>query len=140
MHAKGSFIRLAMACSLLGLTFAGCGRPLGGAPGGDGRDAASHFLGELRAGHLEPAWQETTPDFKSLMGLENLRDYVKRHPALKGPAEYAESRDAARDGRPMVEHVFKAQAHTRGKTVPATVKVLVAAENGGWGVGHVTVE
>ena len=26
----------------------------------DGREAASHFLDELRAGRLEPAWQGTT--------------------------------------------------------------------------------
>ena len=40
----------------------------------------------------------------------------------------------------MVEHVFRANARIRGKTVPARVKVLVAAADGNWGVEHLSVE
>lgn len=133
-------IRTGMLAILLGLPHPGCGGPGGSAASGAGREAASHFLEELRAGRLRPAWEGTTPEFKSLMGLENLRDYVKAHPALKGPAEYVESRDAARDDHAMVEHVFRANARIRGKTVPARVKVLVAAADGNWGVEHLSVE
>ena len=72
--------------------------------------------------------------------LEGLRDCVKAHPALKGPAEYVEARDAARDGRTMVEHVFRAEGRIRGKAVTSTVKVLVAVGDGKWGVEHLKVE
>ena len=54
------------------------------------------FLDELRAGRLEPAWQGTSTEFKSLMGLENLRDYVKTHPALKAPGRVCRVPDVRR--------------------------------------------
>ena len=65
------------------------------------------------------------------MGLESLRDYTKAHPALKAPAEHAESRDVSLGGRAMSECVFHATAKVRGKPVPATITVLVAPEDGG---------
>ena len=142
MHAVKFDRRLCALVVLFGLEagLAGCGGSFLGGSSGDGRGAATQFLTELREGRLEPAWQGTTSEFKSLMGLENLRDCVKTHPALKGPADYVEARDAARDGRTMVEHVFRAEGRIRGKPVTSTVKVLVAAGDGDWGVEHLRIE
>src|SRR5262249_16890319 len=106
----------------------------------DGRAAAVQFLDELRAGRLEPAWQGSSTEFKSLMGIENLRDYVKTHPALKGPAEYAESHPMNRDARTMAEYCFRGATQTRGKSAPATIKVLLAVGDDGWKVEHLAVE
>lgn len=126
-------------CAILALVSAGCGGIIGGTSG-DGRDAAVAFLDDLKAGRIEGAWQGTSPEFKSLMGLDSLRDYVKTHPALKGQAEYAESRDATREGHTLIEHVFRAKALVRKKAVPATVKVLVAPGAKGWAVEKLSVE
>lgn len=133
-------VRVVLLFILPGLAHLGCGGPGGSSANEGGREAASRFLEDLRAGRYQPAWEGTSPEFKSLMGLENLRDYIKAHPALKGPAEHVESRDAPRGGHAMVEHVFRGNARVRGKTVPATVKVLVAFGHGNWGVEHVSVE
>ncbi len=131
--------RLAVHAAFFGLVLAGCGVS-GPKAGDDGREAAARFLDDLRAGRLDPAWQGTSSEFKSLMGLEGLRDCVKAHPALKGPAEYVEARDAAREGRAMVEHVFRAEGRLRNKAVTSTVKVLVAVGDGKWGVENLRVE
>jgi hypothetical protein len=106
----------------------------------DSRAVSSRFLDEIRSGQVEPAWQGTSSEFKSLMGLENMRDYVKRHPILKTPAEYAESRTIDRNGRTLNEHVFRATTQIRGKPVTATIKVLLAAGDDGWKVEHLVVE
>jgi len=140
VHVLRNASRLAVIAACFALTPAGCGAS-GPGPNADGREAAAQFLGDLRADRLGPAWQGTTPEFKSLMGLESLRDCVKAHTALKGPAEYVESRDASRDGRAMVEHVFKAEGRTRGKPVTSTVKLLVTrAGDGSWSVEYLRVE
>ena len=111
MHGERWPKRLGLIAALATLVIAGCARAADEA-GEEGRAAAARFLDELRAGRLEPAWQGTSTEFKSLMGLENLRDYVKTHPALKAPAEYAESRTIDRDGRAMAEYVFHATTQT----------------------------
>lgn len=124
---------------LITLLSVGCGRT-GSAVDGATRAIAVRFLDELRAGNLEPAWQSSSTEFKSLMGIENLRDYVKAHPALKVPAEYADSRTIDRDGRTLAEYRFHATARVRGKPVPATIKVLLASGDDGWKVEQLAVE
>ena len=69
-----------------------------------------------------------------------MRDYVKSHPALKAPAEYAESRTFDNHGIAMAEYVFHATTKRRGKAIPATIKVLLAAGDEGWKVEHLAVE
>jgi hypothetical protein len=124
------------AGAFLLLALAGCGGA-GSAGGEGGREAAVQFLDDLRAGRVEPAWQATSTEFKSLMGHESLRDYVKAHPALKGPAEYAESRPI--EGA-LTECRFRATTKTKGKSVPATIKVLVGPTGEGWRVEKLSVE
>lgn len=131
--------RAGVATVLIVVVAVGCGRT-GSAGDEDGRAIAVRFLDDLRAGKLEPAWQGSSTEFKSLMGVENLRDYVKTHPALKAPAEYAESRTIDRDGLSMVEHIFHATTQVRRKPVSATIKVLLAAGDDGWKVEHLAVE
>lgn len=135
------------ACGLAGalvalLLLAGCGGGGGaGATDEDGRALATRFLDEIRAGQIDPAWRDSTsPEFKSLMGAESLRDYMKAHPALKGPAEHAESHPVEHPGGPQFEHAFRGTTRIRNKTTPATIKVLVAPGDGGWKVEHLAVE
>jgi hypothetical protein len=139
MHGKQAWKRSGATAALIVLVMAGCGRT-GSATPEETQAVAAQFLDELRAGRLEPAWQGTSTEFKSLMGIENLRDYVKTHPALKSPAAYAESRTIERDGRSMIEHIFRATTQVRRKPVSATVKVLLASGDDGWKVEHLAVE
>jgi hypothetical protein len=126
---------------LAALLLAGCARS-GNVADDAGRAVAARFLDELRAGRIEPAWNETSAEFKSLMGFENLRDYVRTHPALKAPAAYASARPLNRDGLHLAEYVFHATPppSARGQPAAATIKVLLAAGADGWKVEHLTVE
>src|SRR5688500_19004049 len=103
MHGERWSKRHTLIVALATLIMAGCTGTTNEV-GEEGRATAARFLDELRRGRLEPAWQDTSTEFKSLMGLENLRDYVKTHPALKAPAEYAESRTFDGNGRRMAEY------------------------------------
>ncbi len=129
----------AFALALVALTAAGCGRSATRADD-DSRAAAERFLGEIREGRYGPAWEGGSTEFKSLMGVETIRDLVKAHPALKSPAEFAESRAIERDGAAQAECVFRATAKVRGKAAPATIKVLVGADADGWKVERLSVE
>ena len=124
---------------LITLALAGCTRSASEA-GGGGRAAATQFLDELRAGRLEPAWKGTSAEFKSLMGLENLRDYAKAHPALRSPAEFTESRAVDQGGRALTECRFHASPRVRGKPRPATIKVLLTPGDNRWEVEQLAVE
>jgi hypothetical protein len=129
-------IRAAVIAALLG---AGCS---GSAGTGDeqARTAAVGFLDDVRAGRLEPAWQASSTEFKSLMGLENLRDYVKTHSTLKTVAKLTDLRRIQRNGQTMAECRFSGTSKQRRKDVPAIIKVLVAAADEGWKVEQVAVE
>jgi hypothetical protein len=139
MHGERWSRGPATIATLTALVITGCSRPASEV-GDGGRAAAVRFLDELRAGRLEPAWQGSSAEFKSLMGLESLRDYVKAHPALKAPAEYAETRAIDRNGRSMTECVFHATTKLRGKPATATIRVLLAPGDDGWEVEHLAVE
>lgn len=138
----GPFTTLAV---LTALTAVGCGRS-GGAADDATKAVAVRFLDELRAGNIRPAWVSSSTEFKSLMGAENLRDYVKTHPALKAPAEFVETRPIERDRRTLAECVFQAtpppskSKKSKAKPGPATIKVLLAPGSEGWKVEQLVVE
>ena len=114
------------------LLLAGCSRPDPATDDG-ARAAAVAFLDAIRAGRIEPAWQATSGEFKSLMGLQNLEDYVRSHPPLSAPAEFAEARPVDREGLNMAEYVFRSPE-------AASIIVLVAENDGGWTVERLSVE
>ncbi|OJW08358.1 MAG: hypothetical protein BGO49_13250 [Planctomycetales bacterium 71-10] len=121
----------------LAIWVAGCGG--GSTPAGDdAARAAGAFLGELRAGKVEPAWDATSREFKSLMGLDALRDLVKKNPALRGEAEFAEALPSAGG---LTECVFRgSNAKPRGKPAPVSVRVTLSPGAGGWAVERLAVE
>lgn len=139
------FEPLALAGVLgLAVVLAGCSQSASEAAS-DGRDLATRFLDDLRAGQVQAAWERTSTDFKSLMGLESLRDYVKTHPALKGPAEFSGSRPVERNGIALTEYEFRAtppQTSRRkaASASPATVKLLVIQQAEGPVIELLSVE
>lgn len=122
------------------LALIGCGGPGATAGGEDGREAADRFLEEVRAGRIEPAWQSTSTEFKSLMGLESLRELAQKQPALKGQPEHIESKRIDRDGLPLTEHAYRAQGKARNRAVTSTLRVIVSQGDDGWKVEKLSVE
>ncbi len=122
----------------LALVLTGCGGG-SGAPAGDGAaGAAGAFLGELRAGRVEPAWEATSAEFKSLMGRDALRELVKKNSALRAPAEFAESRPS---GVGLTECVFRGtNAGPKKKPAAVTIRVVLSPAAGGWAVEKLAVE
>ncbi|AMV38725.1 hypothetical protein [Planctomyces sp. SH-PL62] len=141
IHRPSRTGRIPATAFLIALIGAGCAGSGGGGGAADApREAASRFLDEVRAGRLQPAWEGASTEFKSLMGVENLRDLVRAHPPLKSPAEFVESRAIDRDGVRQAECVFHARAKVRGKEVAATITVLVAPDSDGWKVERLGVQ
>lgn len=109
----------------------------------DGRAVAAAFLDEIRAGRVGPAWDGTSVEFKSMMGLESLRDCVRRYPAMAGPAEFVEGHPIGDKGVELAEYTFKATAppktrggRPRGGSGPATstIRITTARVDGAWKV------
>lgn len=103
----------------------------------EGKQVAATFLDEIRAGRIEPAWQTTSVEFKSLMGSSSLRDYARTHPALKGQAEFVESQPVSSSGGRLVEYQFRAtppplkggskkSAASKTPPTPKTIRVMVS--------------
>lgn len=52
---------------------------------------AAAFLAEIRAGKVDQAWDGTGTEFKSFMGKDQFRQFVKKHAALKTQATAGET-------------------------------------------------
>ena len=76
----------------------------------DGRAVAVEFLNLISSGQVDRAWEGTTAEFKSLLGLDGLREYVRRHPALKSTAEFASFTPTKREDYELRECRFTASA------------------------------
>ena len=124
-------IRIGLVLATLGTACIGisCGRS-SAARDDAGKEVAATFLREIGAGRVDPAWQATTVEFKSLMGSDSLRDYARNHPALKGTAEFLDSHPIEASGGRMVEYRFRATpppARSKPKNAPGptTFRVMV---------------
>ena len=136
--SRGIRGRVLMAAMLLG-SLGGCGGSGGSVPPEEGQGLAVRFLDELRAGRVEAAWRDlTTTEFKSILGQDGLRTFVRTHPALRGPAEFAELADVERNGLPMSECTFQSTAPKPPKE--KSIRVLLAREEGNWKVEKLIVE
>ena len=107
---------------------AGCGSepPL---PEETGRPIADTFLDEIRKGNVDTAWNGTSAEFKSLMGLDSFRRYVKSHPALKNPANFQEGKRIDKPPMKLAECVYAID-----KPKATKVRLILAPENDVWKV------
>jgi hypothetical protein len=105
-------------------------------PSDEGRGIAESFLTNIREGKVDSAWSGTTAEFKSFMGLEQLRKYVKGHPVVKEPAEFSGAQAVSPNGLSATEYVFHAPVGASA----STIKVLLAREQGALKVERLTVE
>jgi hypothetical protein len=123
------------------LALIGCRGP--GPADHDGRAQAEAFLASIRSGQLEPAWQSTSDEFKSIMGLDSLRELVAHNPALLSEPTYDSTLTRQHDGLTLAECVFHATPPTSGKVAPptpTTITILLSAPTGAWKVDHMALE
>lgn len=98
------------------------------------RNEAEEFLARVRNGDVDGAWAETTAEFKSFMGRDRLRQFVRSHPALRQPAEFVSFEMTSRNGLPLAEYCFQS---SQPQTV---IRVVMARESGTWRVERLDVE
>ena len=60
-------------------------------PADDPGAVAAAFLAEIRSGKVDQAWDGTGTEFKSFMGKDQFRQFVKKHAALKTQATAGET-------------------------------------------------
>lgn len=95
---------------------------------------ASLFLEDIRNDRLDAAWNGTTAEFKSFMGKDRLRQFVRTHSVLEEPAQFSQCQMVSINGIPLAECAF------RPSKSPSTIRVLLADEDGQWKVERLLVE
>ncbi|NLS90982.1 MAG: hypothetical protein GXX96_02190 [Planctomycetaceae bacterium] len=95
---------------------------------------ASLFLEDIRHDRVDAAWSGTTAEFKSFMGKDRLRQFVRTHSVLKEPTEFLEFQMISINGLPLAECTF------RSSIGASTIHVLLANEAGQWKVERLLVD
>jgi hypothetical protein len=137
-HTQSSIhpARWTIVLPLLVILFsAGCAARI--APQAEGRAAAEPFLENIRNDKVDAAWESTSAEFKSDMGRENFRRFVKGHPVLKQPLDFAAYEPNQTNGLPFGACDFTTP---QSAPTPAKVRILVARENDQWKVERLIVE
>lgn len=104
-------------------------------PADQGQSIAEAFLNDIRSGKVDNAWQETTPEFKSLMGKEAFRDYVKRRPALKSETKFESAKPNQSSTMKLVEFQFSAD-----KPKPLKITVMLSPSENAWRVERLVAD
>lgn len=122
-----------MRRAVIGLVLlAGCGSPPT-LPDAEGRQIAEAFLADIRGGQADAAWADTGTDFKSYMGRDAFRAFVKATPALRGPAEFGDCKMTEVNGLRVAECTFKPKAG-------GLIRVDLSPADGRWRVERLAVE
>lgn len=125
---------LLVLASILYFVFVGKSEPV--APPTAGKEIAEPFLNQVRAGEIDKAWEGTTAEFKSIMGREFFREFVRDHPVFQQPLEFAELKPIVTQGLTRTECTFRQP----GAPAAKPVIVLLAKENDAWKVEYVRVD
>lgn len=111
----------------------GCGE--WSAPQPPAAEVAAAFLEAVRQGQVAAAWQETSPDFKSAMGQDRMKAYVKSQPVLRESSRLILEDTVKVQGRPYQRCLFTPASEKK------QVEVLLRAERSGvWKVERLAVE
>jgi hypothetical protein len=108
------------------------------APPDEVQAAAAKFLDQVREGQVEQAWNDTTAEFKSMLGLDGFRQLVRTHPDLKQKAEFQGLEMITRNEIPLASCRFQVQDVKRKKTTE--LKVIFAREQGVWKVERLLLD
>ncbi len=128
-----SLARALPALALIALP--GCSASGGSAPDPEaGRAVATAFLDEIRGGKVDDAWKGTSAEFKSMLGLEGLRSFVKKNAEAREPSEFIACVPKPANGLPLAECSFRSPKRNK------TLKVLLGKEEGTWKVERFAIE
>ena len=112
-------------------------------PADNGVSIAQPFLAEIRNGQLDTAWESTSAEFKSLMGKEEFKKFVKEQPILKDSLELGTVQQVTINKSQCLQCAFHKQAATGGNKLEnkLKVRVLIAQERSGpWKVERLIVD
>ena len=94
---------------------------------------AEEFLSQIRRGKPDDAWASTTAEFKSFMGRDRLRDFVKANKILRQPLKFDSRQTIKQESLILEELIFVPES---GKP---KVRVLLAEEKSDWRVERLYV-
>lgn len=94
---------------------------------------AEEFLSQIRSGKPDDAWTSTTAEFKSFMGRDRLRDFVKANKILRQPLKF-DSRQSKKQETLILEELIFVPESGKPKVI-----VLLAEEKSAWRVERLYV-
>jgi hypothetical protein len=94
---------------------------------------AEEFLSKIRSGTPDVAWASTTSEFKSFMGRDRLRNFVKSNKVLRQPLNF-ESRHSMKQGSLILEELIFVPDSGEPR-----VRVVLAEEKSVWRVERLYV-
>ena len=103
---------------------------------------AEPFLSEIRNGQVDAAWESTGAEFKSLMGKEEFKKFVKEQPILKDQLQLGNVQQVTINKMQCLQCAFhKPSAEGNKLENKLKVRVLIAQEpSGPWKVGRLIVD
>lgn len=111
-------------------------------PADNGVSIAEPFLTEIRKGQVDAAWESTSAEFKSLMGKEEFKKFVKEQPILKDTLELGNVQQVTINKTQCLQCAFhKPSAEGKKLENKMKVRVLIAQERSGpWKVERLIVD
>jgi hypothetical protein len=103
-----------------------------------GQRVADAFLGQIRAGQLDAAWQSTSAEFKSDEGRESFIRDVKGKAFLSEPLKFVKYEVGDVNGLTRGQCFYESVGNA--KTPAAQVRIVVGQERGEWRVDGMFVD
>ncbi len=132
---RGGFARLtaliATLAAVFGIALWFWSRPPARPNVDQGREVAEAFLGKLREGQPDQAWETTTAEFKSAQGKESFVRKVKPLKFLKEPLNFVSLQAVAIGPEQRSEYLFQS---AKGETI----RIVLGREAGAWKVDRWT--
>lgn len=96
---------------------------------------AEGFLAQISAGNVDEAWEATSSEFKSFMGRDRLRNFVRGAPSLKQPVTLVRCQPKALEtGLELIECVYSPEKGDK------TIRILLDSQQGKWVVERLYVD
>lgn len=104
-------------------------------PSDQGQSIAENFLAMVRSGKSDDAWAGTSAEFKSLLGKDSFRNYVRQNPALKSVSVFKSASPVENNQMKFVECIF-----TTSGAKPTRIKILLAPSSETWLVERISID
>lgn len=98
-----------------------------------GKTVAEEFLGSIRMGKPDVAWESTTAEFKSAQGKESFAREVKGLAWLKESIDFVSTQTVNMNEQPRSEYVYRSPKGPKAR-------LILGRENGVWKVDRLILE